>query len=140
MRMRQPSEAERDTLSKLVLGLTRDVLDAAERVDVDAAFRYHSAQPDAAFLIDGKSYTRQSLVEAYRTIYAGVDHQEIEFGTPSAIVVSDRTVVVTSTGRYVTKMKNGASFARNAAWTYVWVKDGESWNIRHVHQSFPEDE
>ncbi len=140
MRVRQPNDAERETLQTMVLSLTRDVLDAAETVNVEAAFRYHSNMPDAVFLIDGKRYTRGELLEVYRGIYAGVEHQEIEFGEPTVSVVSEQLVIVSSTGRFVTKMKSGGSFARDAAWTYVWVHEGESWNIRHAHQSFPREE
>ncbi len=140
MRMRQPNDAEREALETLVLSLTRDVLDAAETVDVETAFKYHSHMPDAVFLIDGKRYTRLELVEAYRGIYAGVEHQEIDFGEPTVSVVSEHLVIVSSTGRFVTKMKSGGSFARDAAWTYVWVYEGERWNIRHAHQSFPREE
>ena len=140
MRVRQPNDVEREALETLVLNLTHGVLDAAETVDVEAAFRYHSNMPDAVFLIDGKRYTRQELLETYRSIYAGVEHQEINFGEPSVSVVSEHLVIVSSTGRFVTKMKSGGSFARDAAWTYVWVYEGESWNIRHAHQSFPRAE
>ncbi|MEZ4699740.1 MAG: nuclear transport factor 2 family protein [Rhodothermales bacterium] len=137
LRMRQPDEAERNALRETVLSLTREILDAAEQVDVEAAFRYHSALPDAVFLIDGKRYTRRELIEAYQSIYAGVESQDIDFGEPTVTVVSEHMIVVSSTGRFVTRMKSGGSFARDAAWTYVWVNEGETWNIRHVHQSFP---
>jgi SnoaL-like domain len=140
MRVRQPNDAEREAIQTLALNLTRDVLDAAEAVDVEAAFRYHSNMPDAVFLIDGKRYTRQELLVSYRDIYAGVEHQEIDFGEPTVSVVSEHLVIVSSTGRFVTKMKSGGSFARDAAWTYVWVYEGGAWNIRHAHQSFPREE
>lgn len=140
MRMREPSDSERETLAALALGLTREVIAAAEQVNVEAAFRYHSNLPDAVFLVDGRRYTRGELLEAYQGIYAGVESQQIDFGEPVVTVVSEKTVIIASTGRFITKLKSGGSFARDAVWTYVWVHEGEAWNIRHAHQSFPRTE
>ena len=136
--VRDVSDQVRIATTDEVMALTQDVIASAERADVDGTFRYHSDAADASFVVYGKQYNRAELVAEYRDIYAGVERQEITLGNPVVMVVNKDMAILSSEGRFVATMKSGGTVSRDMAWTFVWMRRNEQWQVVHTHQSLPQ--
>ncbi|MEM8484239.1 MAG: nuclear transport factor 2 family protein [Bacteroidota bacterium] len=137
LRVREPSGEEKNQLTSEVLALTNEIRFAAENADADGLFRYHSDALDAAHIIDGKRFIRSQMVNNYRSVYASVASQEINIGEPVVKVLTPDLVLVVSEGNFTTNSKSGSSLSGGVAWTYLWQKKKDGWELLHAHQSFP---
>ena|SRR5688572_8315997 len=87
---------------------------------------------------DGQRFTRDSLATLYRSIYAGLQRQEIVPEAPTITVLGRDAGVYSARGRFVATPKTGAPLSSDVAWTLVWVRRGGEWTLLHSHQSVPE--
>ena len=137
LRVKEPSNEEKNQIIGEVLALTNEIRAAAEAANAEGLFQYHSNAPDAMHIIDGKQYTRGQMVANYRDVYAGVASQEINLGNPTVKLISPDLVLVVSQGDFKTNSRSGTSLAGGVAWTYLWQKQTDTWVLLHAHQSFP---
>lgn len=137
LRVREPSNEEKDQLINEILVLTDEIRAAAEAADADGLFKYHSDAPDAAHIIDGRRFIRGQMVANYRNVYAGVASQQINIGNPLVTILAPDLVLVVSQGDFTTRSKSGGALSGDVAWTYLWQKKNNAWTLLHAHQSFP---
>ena len=131
------SAEEAELIRSTVLELSAAVVRSAERVDPAATFSNYSDAPDATHINMGDLHTRESLLEMYRDIYGAARSQKINFGEPIVTVVSRTAAVVATKGGFEVLTRDGKRIRSTAAWTWVWVCRGGSWQVLHSHQSFP---
>jgi uncharacterized protein (TIGR02246 family) len=79
----------------------------------------------------------ETMESRFRPGFARLQSQDMEINDMRIAILAPDVAVITWHGQISANHKDGQTFERALALTYVLVKDGGDWKFVHMHQSFP---
>ena len=112
------------------------MLDFAERLDYDKISNGVDDKHKAGFITNGNYYSDySSLIEVVKSSAQGVSNQRIVLNDKKITVLSDRIVLLTTSGTAHAKLNDGNQIKVNFHWSFAFEKIDGEWKVIHSHQS-----
>lgn len=127
------TEEQQLALIDTVMGVQRDLFNAAKAADADAVIAFFDG--DAGVVIGTEVVPYPTLVRQVRDSYAAIDGQTASWHPAKVSIISRDVVALTLAGRVATIVAGDTAEAVPVAWTEVLVRTDSGWKVLHAHQS-----
>jgi len=130
---RELTEEQQLALIDTLMGVQRDLFNAAKAADADAVIAFFDG--DAGVVIGTEVIPYPTFVRQVRDSYAEIDGQAASWHPAKVSVISRDVVALTLAGRVAAIVAGDTSAAVPVAWTEVLVRTDSGWKVLHAHQS-----
>jgi uncharacterized protein (TIGR02246 family) len=133
----KPADPAEEAIRKAVLETNGKMTQAANRVDVEAFFRY-IADP-CVIIQNGTVFkTRQEAMQAVKQGFAGIARIDRRFDDPQVTVISPEVALLSSEGSVSATLTDGRTTEGGRfAVSLVFVRKDGQWKVVQGHYSMP---
>ena len=134
----QISDSERNKIESDIKQRIDELIDAAENVDIDRVAPMLTDKVD--MLMGNNGYLFKSsdeMITAFRKGFKRLRGQDIKMSYSKINVLAPKIAIVCGEGNFTTTDTTGYTSPEiKYAWTFVLIKEDNSWKFAQGHQSF----
>ena len=114
----------------------QEMLILAEKLEYDKLSSGVDDTREAGFISNRKYYPHYaSMIDELKPSAQGVSHQDISINQKKITVLSDKIVLMTTSGISNAYLNDGREITVNFHWSFVYEKIDNNWKVIHSHQS-----
>jgi len=117
-------------------GLTKYILGAAEKLDVERSFASFSKETNGVFFVGAQSYSRDELLSFFRTMFGKGKSQSFRMSHSEVRVLGPDAALWLGWGTGRFELKSGQIIGQALTETWLWQRISGQWQVTHYHESF----
>ena len=126
---------EKAVVQKAILDRTSEWFEANRRCDAEAMLDLFDDSDELRHAENGVIFTYATLADFVRGWYETTDEMDLLLEERQVFPLAPEAATMTGIFRYEAKQRSGEVWAGRNAFTFVFIKRGDTWQVIHGHES-----
>ena len=130
------SQSQTELIKNQVDSVFQKMVVSAEKLDFDKLSSGVDDTHKAGFISNNKYYSDYStLINDVKLNAQGISSQDISIQEKNITILSDKIVLLTSSGVAKAYINDGREIAANFYWSFIFERINNDWKVVYSHQS-----
>jgi hypothetical protein len=124
------SDAQKEKIKGEVKEVVNTAIKGAEEANFDLTMGLMLNSPDFVYVINGKTFTYQEIMDSYKTVFSTMQNQKSTMLVEKYAVLDNATVIYTANSKWLMNFKDGSSVLQEP-WIVQWTfkKIDSKWKV-----------